>query len=60
MIELKHVSKEFVSAKKYSGFKGAVKGLFSNEKVKKLAVDDISFSIGKGEIVGYIGPNGEC
>lgn len=58
MIELKHVSKEFVSQKKYPGFKGAIKGLFSNEKVSKLAVDDISFSIQKGEIVGYIGSNG--
>ena len=58
MIELKHVSKEFVSPKKYPGFKGAIKGLFSNEKVSKLAVDDISFTIEKGEIVGYIGSNG--
>ena len=58
MIELKHVSKEFVSPKKYPGFKGAIKGLFSNEKVRKTAVDDISFSIKKGEIVGYIGSNG--
>jgi len=50
MIELKNVSKEFVSPKKYPGFKGAIKGLFSNEKVRKVAVDDISFSIEKGEI----------
>ena len=58
MIELKNVSKEFVSPKKYPGFKGAIKGLFSNEKVRKVAVDDISFTIEKGEIVGYIGSNG--
>lgn len=58
MIELKSVSKEFVSPKKYPGFKGAIKGLFSNEKVKKVAVDDISFTIHDGEIVGYIGSNG--
>ena len=24
----------------------------------KFAVDDISFSVGKGEIVGFLGPNG--
>jgi ABC-2 type transport system ATP-binding protein len=58
MIELKNVSKEFVSPKKYPGFKDAIKGLFSNEKVTKVAVDDISFTIGDGEIVGYIGSNG--
>lgn len=58
MIEVKNVSKEFVSPKKYPGLKGAIKGLFSNEKVSKIAVNDISFSIKKGEIVGYIGSNG--
>lgn len=58
MIEVRHISKEFVSAKKYPGLKGALKGLVSREKTHKLAVDDISFHIGKGEIVGYIGSNG--
>lgn len=58
MIEVRHISKEFVSAKKYPGLKGAIKGLVSREKTHKLAVDDISFHIGKGEIVGYIGSNG--
>lgn len=58
MIEVKHISKDFVSPKKYPGLKGAVKGLFSNEKIVKTAVDDISFKIDKGEIVGYIGSNG--
>ena len=58
MIEVKNISKSFVSPKKYPGLKGAIKGLFSNEKVEKKAVDDISFSIGEGEIVGYIGSNG--
>lgn len=58
MIEVKHISKEFVSPKKYPGLKGAVRGLFSSEKVSKIAVDDISFTIQDGEIVGYIGSNG--
>lgn len=58
MIEVKHISKEFVSPKKYPGLKGAIKGLFSNEKVTKKAVEDISFTIHEGEIVGYIGSNG--
>ena len=50
MIEVNHICKEFVSAKKYPGLKGAIKGLFSREKTRKVAVDDISFHIGKGEI----------
>ena len=58
MIEVKHIVKDFVSPKKYPGLKGAIKGLFSNEKVVKKAVDDISFTIQDGEIVGYIGSNG--
>lgn len=58
MIEVNHISKDFVSQKKYPGLKGAVKGLFSAEKTVKKAVDDISFTIEDGEIVGYIGSNG--
>ena len=58
MIEVSHISKSFVSPKKYPGLKGAIKGLFSMEKIEKKAVDDISFSIKEGEFVGYIGSNG--
>lgn len=58
IIEVNHISKKFVSAKKYPGLKGAIKGLFSREKEEKVAVDDITFSVGQGEIVGYIGSNG--
>lgn len=58
MIKVEHISKDFIAPKKYPGLKGAIKGLFSNEKVVKTAVDDISFTIDTGEIVGYIGSNG--
>lgn len=58
MIDVKNLTKEFRSYKKEPGFKGAVKGLFSNEAVIKTAVDDISFYIPKGEILGFIGANG--
>lgn len=58
MIEVSNIGKDFVSPKKYPGLKGAIKGLFSREKVVKRAVEDISFTIQDGEIVGYIGSNG--
>ena len=58
MIEVNHICKDFISPKKYPGLKGAIKGLFSTEKVVKSAVSDISFTIQDGEIVGYIGSNG--
>ena len=57
-IELSHVSKEYLVAKKEKGLRGVVKNLFFAEKRKISAVRDISFSIERGEIVGYIGPNG--
>lgn len=58
MIEVKNLRKEFKMNKKYPGFKGAIKSFFSTEYTVKTAVDDISFSIQDGEIVGYIGANG--
>lgn len=58
VIELSNVSKQFVSTKHEPGWRGAVKGLFTKEKVTKTAVDDVSLAIQKGEIVGYIGSNG--
>lgn len=30
----------------------------TGRRIKKLAVDDLSFHVGRGEIVGFIGPNG--
>lgn len=58
MIDVKNLTKEFKSYKKEPGFRGAIKGLFSNEAVIKTAVDDISFHIPKGEMLGFIGSNG--
>lgn len=58
VIEMKNVRKEFVTTKRHPGIKGAVKGLFTKEKEKKIAVMDVSFEVREGEIVGYIGSNG--
>lgn len=58
MIDVRNVSKEFKKVVKESGFKGSVKSLF-NKKVETIrAVDDISFTVEEGEILGFIGPNG--
>lgn len=58
VIEAQHIVKEFVQNKKQKGISGAFKALLQPEKTILRAVDDISFSIQKGEIVGYLGPNG--
>lgn len=53
-IEVKNISKTF----KLPIREGILKSFF-NRKYKYIkAIDNISFSIKKGEIVGYIGPNG--
>lgn len=58
LIQVENLTKEFKIYKKQPGLKGAVKGLFSKEADIKKAVDNISFNIGEGEMVGYIGANG--
>ena len=57
-IEVRQISKTFKLAKKKSGLKEAFKSFFKREYHYIEAVSDISFSIEKGEIIGYIGPNG--
>lgn len=58
MIQVTDLRKVFTSPKIEPGFGGAVKSLFHREYEEKVAVDGISFSIARGEIVGYLGPNG--
>ncbi len=58
VIEVVDLVKEYVIAKKKSGLRGSIKGLFFPKKTTIRGVDGISFAIQRGEIVGYIGPNG--
>lgn len=58
MIELKNINKTFKIAKRNAGFSEAVKALFKKEYTYIHALQDVSFTIGDGEMVGYIGPNG--
>ena len=58
IIEVKGLRKEFQIAKRKEGAFGAVRSLFSREFSTKLAVNQVSFAIRPGELVGYIGPNG--
>lgn len=58
MIELSGVCKTFRVSKRKSGFKQAAKALFSRETEIVRALDDVSFTVRDGEMVGYIGPNG--
>ena len=58
MIELKNINKTFKVAKRNAGFSEAVRALFKKEYTYINALQDVSFKIDDGEMVGYIGPNG--
>ena len=57
-VEAVDLVKEFRTFKRKEGLWGAVQDLFSREYASLRAVDDVSFQISPGEMVGYIGPNG--
>ncbi|HIV47154.1 MAG TPA: ABC transporter ATP-binding protein [Candidatus Acutalibacter stercorigallinarum] len=58
MIQVSHLRKTFRVARRGAGFSQAVKALFHREYEEIHALDDLSFTIRDGEMVGYIGPNG--
>lgn len=58
MIYAEHLKKEFKKTIKQPGLAGSVKSLFHPKTEIVKAVDDISFSVEKGEVLGFIGPNG--
>lgn len=58
IISVKNVSKFYDILKKEPGLIGSIKTLISRKYEKKIAVDNISFSIQEGDFIGFIGPNG--
>jgi ABC-2 type transport system ATP-binding protein len=58
VIEVSGISKSFKVARRASGVGQSLKALFRREYDEVAALNDITFSIAPGEIVGYIGPNG--
>lgn len=58
MIQVERISKSFKVAKRNAGMKEACKAFFHREYEHIQALDDVSFTIEDGEMVGYIGPNG--
>jgi ABC-2 type transport system ATP-binding protein len=57
-IQVDGLVKEFRTFERREGVAGALRNLFVREYRTVRAVDNISFQVQPGEMVGYIGPNG--
>ncbi len=58
LIEVNNLVKDYKLNVRKKGLLGSIHSLVIPEYKMKRAVDNISFSIEKGEMVGFIGPNG--
>lgn len=58
LICVDNLSKTFRVSRRSSGLKAALRSFVKRDYTYVNAVDNISFNINEGEIVGYIGPNG--
>ncbi len=57
-ISVAQLTKHFKVHQKEPGLVGSIKSLFSRKYHTVKAVNDISFQIQEGELIGFIGPNG--
>ncbi len=57
-VAVRHLRKTFRVATRRPGAWGALRGLLAREHREVHALDDVSFDLEAGELVGYIGPNG--
>lgn len=58
IISVQHLSKYYKAYQKEPGFLGSLKSLVNRKYETIKAVDNISFEIQEGELIGFIGPNG--
>lgn len=58
VIRAENLSKLYRIPKRKEGILGGLRGLVHREYLEKKALENISFEIVQGELVGYIGPNG--
>lgn len=58
VISVQQLTKYYKIHQKEPGFLGSIKSLVKRKYFDAKAVDDISFSIDEGELIGFIGPNG--
>jgi ABC-2 type transport system ATP-binding protein len=58
VIDVQALSKSFRTYKKQPGFSGALTDLFRRKYDLTEAVNNVSFTVEEGELVGFLGPNG--
>src|SRR6266550_640020 len=58
VISVSQLSKYYQVHQKEPGVLGSLKALVNRKTYTAKAVDDISFTINEGELIGFIGPNG--
>lgn len=58
LIRVENLSKTYTFHQQGAGVFAALKSVFRRQVQHRLAVNDISFEIRAGEIVGFLGPNG--
>ncbi len=58
IISVENLKKYYQTYQKNPGFLGSVSSILKRNYETVKAVDDISFKINEGELVGFIGPNG--
>ena len=58
VIDCKNLRRNYRSFKKEPGFLGSLKSFISPNPINIPAVQDFSFEVKRGEVVGLLGPNG--
>src|SRR3989344_1766063 len=58
IISVSHLKRYYQTYKKEPGFLGSLRSLVHSKYETVKAVDDVSFTVDAGELVGFIGPNG--
>jgi ABC-2 type transport system ATP-binding protein len=58
IIDVQHLRKVYTVSEREAGLGAALRSLVRRQHRQVVAVDDVSFQVSPGEIIGFLGPNG--